>query len=654
MDGGPEVLFFEHNSSGEYDDFDEPLSKVLKGNDVQIIIRANTDWTQFLLWTFDDYYSIDNIEVKEVTTFYSRSDGNWNNNNTWSVTGHSGVAVDPGIYPTRREGAMVAHDVNLSAHAQAAFLEVRSGGNVNLNARSLSMVRGGGIIVDNGGSIFGAPGSTLSIDDALTTDCVVNGNISVGNLVYNSGSGLSFTSMVIDRDFLINVSNATIDLGVPVTIGDDLEVDGSNNLFTIGADQTWKDLDLHSNTRMIFDGSGDQTLATSAGAILRDLVVNKPSGKLILNDTVTVSGSVTFTNGVIESSPASLLIFNDNATSTGANSNSYVEGPVQKTGNDNFTFPIGKDGFYAPIEISGLQSASGTTQFTAEYFTKAGPNTESLTGTFSHVSGMEYWDLDRTYDQGNNASCYVRLYFMDSDRSQILDPSDLIVAHYNGSAWETKGSGNHNGNSVRSSGRVSNFSPFTFGSLGGVNPLPVELLSFTGENTENGNLLTWKTASETNNDYFVIEKSANGADWTVCGKVSGSGTVSNPVSYEFLDSKPFYGLNYYRLKQVDYNGKFEYFPAISVNNEKELQFALEAIYPNPTSGAATAHFTATESGQVAVSIMNLQGQTLFMEKSVATAGNNRLNLDLSQLERGIYLVALQVNGEVAVLKVVKR
>lgn len=96
--------------------------------------------------------------------------------------------------------------------------------------------------------------------------------------------------------------------------------------------------------------------------------------------------------------------------------------------------------------------------------------------------------------------------------------------------------------------------------------LPVELLYFEGDNYEVGNIIKWKTETENNNDYFTIERSEDGYDWDIIGKVDGSGNSTDLKSYSLIDDSYNSVLNYYRLKQTDFNGDYKYSDIITIDN----------------------------------------------------------------------------------------
>ncbi len=158
--------------------------------------------------------------------------------------------------------------------------------------------------------------------------------------------------------------------------------------------------------------------------------------------------------------------------------------------------------------------------------------------------------------------------------------------------------------------------------------LPIELLSFDGE-CNNGNTvnLKWKTISESENDFFTLERSKDAQSWEIVGKVKAAGNSTQILDYNFEDKQPLRGLSYYRLKQTDFNGKFEYSPYASVENcvTKELDF-----YPNPAGNELTID-GVTNEGTV-VEVYNLIG--LRLASISLSVGENKLNL--SQFENGSY------------------
>src|SRR5690606_33076471 len=144
-----------------------------------------------------------------------------------------------------------------------------------------------------------------------------------------------------------------------------------------GNDVYTSDININSNTALTFDlgtgvvefrGSNPQTISKTGGTpspIFRRISTNKAAQQITLTTDITVSVSAVFGTGVINTDAVNFINFTDNATATGASDASYVDGPVRKTGNDPFDFPVGDNGFYRPISMSAPTTA--THAFTAQY-----------------------------------------------------------------------------------------------------------------------------------------------------------------------------------------------------------------------------------------------------------------------------------------------
>ena len=173
----------------------------------------------------------------------------------------------------------------------------------------------------------------------------------------------------------------------------------------------------------------------------------------------------------------------------------------------------------------------------------------------------------------------------------------------------------------------------------GASFLPVELTNFKGENIENSStLLTWETASEKNNDYFNIEHSDDANNWEIIGKVSGHGTSNQVNAYKFVDEKPFGGINYYRLNQVDFDATSTYTPIISVAfstvvNEEQDKIT---VYPNPTKNIIWIASEKDLTKPLNIDIYNAFGeQVLSLDMAEKTK-----QIDLSNLQAGCYFIKI--------------
>lgn len=140
--------------------------------------------------------------------------------------------------------------------------------------------------------------------------------------------------------------------------------------------------------------------------------------------------------------------------------------------------------------------------------------------------------------------------------------------------------------------------------------IPVELTSFTGSVIQDGVLLNWTTATELNNQGFEIERSTATQSWEKIGYVPGFGTTTEPKSYSYLDQNVTSGNYTYRLKQLDFDGSFNYSPEVVVEVVEALptDFSLSQNYPNPFNPATTIQFQVPTAGDVSIVIYDLLGK----------------------------------------------
>ena len=181
----------------------------------------------------------------------------------------------------------------------------------------------------------------------------------------------------------------------------------------------------------------------------------------------------------------------------------------------------------------------------------------------------------------------------------------------------------------------------------GVNFLPVELTRFKatvkGENVN----LHWQTTTELNNEGFEVQRSSDNRNWEILDFIVGQGTTYDVQDYEFVDEKPLNGINYYRLKQMDYDGRFAFSAVIS---QKITNGTLE-IYPNPVNGQSVSlKFSITNYTDAQVKIYDNLGK--LMQQSLLS--NGETNLNINDLPNGLYIVSVQMGGHLLQERLVKK
>jgi hypothetical protein len=164
--------------------------------------------------------------------------------------------------------------------------------------------------------------------------------------------------------------------------------------------------------------------------------------------------------------------------------------------------------------------------------------------------------------------------------------------------------------------------------------LPIELLSFYGNNQGKINMLYWTTASQTNNDYFTLEHSVDAQNFDGIGTVNGAGTSSQKMSYSLPDNNP-YPITYYRLKQTDFDGKFTYSQMISIAINS---IDIISIYPNPSSTTISYIISSMEDTQVKIDLIDVLGRSIVTQTQSVLQGINNFSLSVSNLSDGSYLL----------------
>lgn len=241
--------------------------------------------------------------------------------------------------------------------------------------------------------------------------------------------------------------------------------------------------------------------------------------------------------------------------------------------------------------------------------------------TFTPLSSMSFTDIQCPGTTTNLYDLYKR------------ESNDF------GNKWGKVGSGSSltgsgkNASLTFSTGlNVSSFSQFMTSSQ---SALPVDLLDFSAvyKPIQNQASLTWQTASETNNDYFTIERSSNGIDWQKLKAIKGSGNSAALLEYKAIDDAPLYGVSYYRLKQTDFDGQFSYSKIASIANHGRAD--LIKIYPNPLTGGSLSVDVPTEWGSSTMIVYSALGEKL--SQISLKIGINQLKLNI---DPGVYYAVI--------------
>lgn len=363
----------------------------------------------------------------------------------------------------------------------------------------------------------------------------------------------------------------------------------------------------------------DHNIALTSDITIKNLALNNNMLSLG-NNTLTVTSQITGgkASSYIKTNGTGSLKMPVGNTSVffPVGNNSYNPATLTNTANDYFSIRVGdavyQDGYGLSNTTVSAPVANHTWYITPD-------------GTGNNVTMTLQWNLADEINEFNRNHTYIR--------------------HYNGSNWEdylaASGYTEVNvpgGNLVSqdvynvTQANISNFSPFTVGAAH-VAPLAIALTEINAVNKDNANIVSWQTASAAASDIFTLERSQNGKEFSAIATLPVQPGVSD---YQYTDSKPFSGINYYRLKMTDKAGQTSYSKVVIANVGTNSPAAL-SVYPNPATDNVTV-YTGTSNGQMIISDMN--GKVL----KTATVYSDATTINLSDLAKGVYLLRY-TNGE---------
>ncbi len=196
------------------------------------------------------------------------------------------------------------------------------------------------------------------------------------------------------------------------------------------------------------------------------------------------------------------------------------------------------------------------------------------------------------------------------------------------------------------------------------NSIPVELTSFTAIASTGNVVLNWVTATELNNSGFQIErhktKDETGEEWENIGFVNGNGTTTETHAYSFVDQNTVAGKSYYRLKQIDFDGSFEYSNIVEVDINLPIEFSLEQNYPNPFNPSTKIKYSipnvtlsGVEGSRVILKVFDILGKEIaILVNEEKSAGNYEVKFDASKLSSGVYFYQLQAGSFIETRKMI--
>lgn len=570
------------------------------------------------------------------------------NNTSWNLSANWGgctipnCGLDAVIVPSSsNQPVLTAGTYNVNN------LTINPGATLTLQAGAILNVCGN---FTNNGSLVAAATSTIVFNNAAVNQSI-NGALvgadKFGNLTITKTGGTVTLNNNIDIGGTFTTTNNT---SVFNTNGNYIRVAG--NFANANGSSTFTN--VGTTGTLEFNGTAAQTYNQGTSTLTLNNVLMNHTGTgvtALTHMVIGTSGTLTLTLGKIITNANEVQVTNTaSAACTAGNASSFVQGNLRRYLNGaatSYNFPVGHA--TPGYERANITFTTATTipQLLARFDTWGavpfGPvASECPTNTYNVLNALNhgYWTISASANP-TSGNYDVTLYNQGYTNSAGAAGWTVMKAATGAGPWSLNGTCVTTSTAAQTSRTgLNGFSAFA--TAQSVTPLPVELVNFTGEAKPEFNHLSWETASETNNDYFVVERSTDGNVFVAIGTVDGAGSSTQYHSYSFNDMMPADGMNYYRLKQVDFNGQATYSNIVSL--EFHLgNMVVNNVHPNPTSGVIEFNFGSPEETEIHYVVTDVTGRIIVDEHRTVRAGTSVLSTSLDGQGAGVY--SLKVTEE---------
>jgi len=480
-------------------------------------------------------------------------------------------------------------------------------------------------------------------------------------IVQNGHAGCTMSSNVAIGSGVTLQVNGTLTPSASAVISGAGTLNGSGTIAVskVGASSANDDFDNQytisnktiSNLTVEYNGTAAQYIKNVHA--FNNLKISNATGVILNNSSITATNLVLNT-GKLTLGSNTLTV----GSTTGGSSNSYVYTDssitvagylkILNVGNSNVTFPVGRISSYTPCYI---QNSGTPRDFTVRVFD--GVYANGLTGTRYTGASADTklkmaWEI--TPNNATDVNAQIILQWngtIDEGTSFALNRTSAYYIknrHISGDdTWKQITSSFSSPSTGIYQLLATNVTTFSLNTGQEGNGLPIELFSFTAKETIDGILLNWITASEINNDYFVLERSIDGITWEEIYTCKGAGTSTKINHYGFVDYERQSSTVYYKLKQVDFDGNYSYSNIVSVTNNVEPSKI--NVFPNPFDGR-NIYITGLRDKEFAITIYNVLGKCVYTT-NIKLDGEVVVILDLDdQLPIGSYIIKLQSADQV--------
>jgi fibronectin-binding autotransporter adhesin len=472
------------------------------------------------------------------------------------------------------------------------------------------------------------------------------------NLLLNYSGTTKRASNAIVVNGYFNIGNGvTFDHGAfnqSITVGGDITINGNYS--------------YSASAAFILNGSAAQNFFIyypNLEPFYNLTLSNSSAAGVVLSSALNIAngGTLTFTTGYLTLGAYDLTLKGTANSIVGASSTSFIVTNSGSSASGRLimqgvtaarVFPVGSSSAaadYTPVTITctagGPQdytinvcnniyndgNCSGGTQLTASVVNK----TWNVSGTGGTSTMKLQWNASNEATGFIRSACYIDHYTAGSWQRQ---PATDLTAPASGT-----------GPYSRTVAGVTSFSPQGVASSGA---LPIELLFFNAKLVGKNAELFWETGSEVNNEHFTLQKSKNTELVESFAKINGAGNSSQALFYKAVDTSPYEGLSYYRLKQTDFDGKFTFSNWVAVDNKAKRNFDFK-IFPNPSNGEEiyiSSETLGEGNSEVLVVLYNIMGEIVFSKVIVSDNGTFISAIDPSKhLGPGVYIVVGTSNND---------
>ncbi|HEY5750368.1 MAG TPA: T9SS type A sorting domain-containing protein [Chryseolinea sp.] len=522
---------------------------------------------------------------------------------------------------------------------------------------SASFVAGAGAIrvtgnLNNTSGNFTGGSGVVSVTGSLTNNSVFNagtGATTLGGSLTNSGAAAIYyagASTLTINGSLTNTTSATLD--------------ANTSLIGVGKDWT-NSATFNAGTGTVnFNGTGAQALS---GATTFYNVTRTNGGSLTLGNTITVANLLTLTSGNLISGSASVNLTNTTVQPVTGSATAFVDGRLTisfpNTSGTSRIFPVGKGAIYRPVTLQ--QNAASTLPVVRVEMINSAPG-GSYASTLGGLSNARYYTVDLLSGTINSPTVTLSFNTNAAADETVTVPGNVRIARATsptGPWTDEGGSGVFSPASPAGYGTSGNttLSNSTYFALGSTNTvLPVTLSAFSAVLNNGAVELAWTTRTETNNAYFVIERSDETLSFDSIAWIAGAGNSKLENHYAKTDYYPLPNVSYYRLKQVDFDGTSSYSNVVRIKNTGAPRPTL-IVYPNPTRVGEKLVLRASNvpDRNVSLSMMDISGKAHVVENRVL---DENYEIDINtlvtryKLGAGMYLITVSTGTFQATRKVV--